>query len=602
MFILRSDTKSYEAAKNRYEAVLEPLDKLDALISGSENKELAKIGEDTKSIRRYFSDYAALIDKGKLSFENLDDSFSNTLDIVTAFEDELTMFNNYLAEVQWELNKNDPNYDSISAAIFDALGRVTEIVRIEGELTGVAKVSKQTLELSYIEGWEKRVSLIKARLDYINNLLQIPEAKRLLQSLNSKYTDYEKGMADFIGLVNNIYEEDRKRGELGNKVAELLMDISSITSESVEKESDQLHNTVAAARIAVIAVIILFAVIGINAFFFINTRIVPRLRMFVNTVKEFSIGGGDLTKRLPSADKDELSELGYYLNIFVEHICDIISEVKSVADDVAGGNAQLSSTMEELSSTFSMQSEQISLVAEHIGSVSSSSAGMLKDLSGSTDKVREVNVSITDGNEQLKTVVAQMEDIKSRTVQLSVTIGSLNQSSGKIGEILGVINDIADQTNLLALNAAIEAARAGDAGRGFAVVADEVRKLAERTQKSTSEIAQIITGLQNESSTAAKEMASADESVAEGMQRIVKTDTQFSELAKSVQDVSQTNAEVNDGITSQVALIQGVNDNTQALATGIEESVQVVSEVSKTVNHLHERTETLKQLVARFRT
>jgi methyl-accepting chemotaxis protein len=97
-------------------------------------------------------------------------------------------------------------------------------------------------------------------------------------------------------------------------------------------------------------------------------------------------------------------------------------------------------------------------------------------------------------------------------------------------------------------------------------------------------------------------MASADESVAEGMQRIVKTDAQFSELAKSVQEVSRANAEVNDGITSQVSLIQGVNDNTQALATGIEESVQVVSEVSKTVNHRHERTETLKQLVARFRT
>jgi methyl-accepting chemotaxis protein len=602
MFVLRNDTKNHEAAKNRYEAVLEPLDKLDGLISGSKNKDLVKISDDTKSIRRYFSDYAALIDKGKLSFENLDDSFSNTLDIVTAFEDELTMFNNYLAEVQSDLNKNDPNYDSLSAAIFDALGRVTEIVRIEGELTGVAKVSKQTLELSYIEGWEKRISLIKARLDYINNLLQIPESKRLLQSLNSKYTDYEKGMTDFIGLVNNIYEEDRKRGELGNSIAELLMDISSITSESVERESDQLHEAVAAARIAVIAVIILFAVIGVNAFFFINIRITPRLRMFVSTVKEFSIGDGDLTKRLPSADKDELSRLGHYLNIFVEHICDIISEVKSVADDVAGGNAQLSSTMEELSSTFSMQSEQISLVAEHINSVSSSSAGMLKDLSGSTDKVREVNISITDGNEQLKTVVVQMEDIKNRTVQLGVTIDSLNQSSGKIGEILGVINDIADQTNLLALNAAIEAARAGDAGRGFAVVADEVRKLAERTQKSTSEIAHIITGLQNESSTAAKEMASADESVAKGMQRIVKTDAQFSELAKSVQEVSRTNAEVNDGITSQVSSIQSVNDNTQALATGIEESVQVVSEVSKTVNHLHERTETLKQLVARFRT
>ncbi len=72
------------------------------------------------------------------------------------------------------------------------------------------------------------------------------------------------------------------------------------------------------------------------------------------------------------------------------------------------------------------------------------------------------------------------------------TIGSLGEKSKQIGQIVGVIKDIADQTNLLALNAAIEAARAGEQGRGFVVVADEVRKFAERTAKATAEIAVLV--------------------------------------------------------------------------------------------------------------
>ncbi|MDP2846613.1 MAG: methyl-accepting chemotaxis protein [Humidesulfovibrio sp.] len=93
-------------------------------------------------------------------------------------------------------------------------------------------------------------------------------------------------------------------------------------------------------------------------------------------------------------------------------------------------------------------------------------------------------------------LVLAIQDVSVQAQGLKTNMAQLGKQADGIGQVMGVINDIADQTNLLALNAAIEAARAGDAGRGFAVVADEVRKLAEKTMTATREVAQAIGGIQ----------------------------------------------------------------------------------------------------------
>lgn len=348
--------------------------------------------------------------------------------------------------------------------------------------------------------------------------------------------------------------------------------------------------------------ILAFIVVIIMCTYLITKRSIIRyLNQFMEALKDLTEGDGDLTKQIIIKTGDEFEVLAGYLNKFVLNLRTLVRDVKTAADEVASGNNQLAATMEELSTTFSSQSEQVSTVARNMDTINDSSKIIVESLALNVKKMDDAKQSMIEGSDQLNVAVGNMNLIKEKNKSLSVTVGDLAESSSKIGDILGVINDIADQTNLLALNAAIEAARAGDAGRGFAVVADEVRKLAERTQSSTSEIASIISSLQKETTAASTEMANSSESVEEGLQNINKTDEVFKTVVEVVGEIDATTREVNGGISDQFHMVQDINDSTQGIAAGIEESVHAVNEVSSTVAHLQNRAEVLKNLTSKFK-
>uniref|UniRef100_B8DR25 Methyl-accepting chemotaxis sensory transducer with Pas/Pac sensor n=1 Tax=Nitratidesulfovibrio vulgaris (strain DSM 19637 / Miyazaki F) TaxID=883 RepID=B8DR25_NITV9 len=117
-------------------------------------------------------------------------------------------------------------------------------------------------------------------------------------------------------------------------------------------------------------------------------------------------------------------------------------------------------------------------------------AALAVDMAASTMQVAE------DGRDVVRASMDVMHKVHGQVERLQENVAELGREAEGIGQIMGVISDIADQTNLLALNAAIEAARAGEAGRGFAVVADEVRKLAEKTMSATGQVGERIRAIQ----------------------------------------------------------------------------------------------------------
>jgi len=157
-------------------------------------------------------------------------------------------------------------------------------------------------------------------------------------------------------------------------------------------------------------------------------------------------------------------------------------------------------------------------------------------------------------------VVTAINDVRTQAISLTQNISQLGQSAQAIGQIIGVINDIADQTNLLALNAAIEA------GRGFAVVADEVRKLAEKTMSATGEVGKAIRGIQDLT------RVNVD-NVEKAVATIETVSTLANESGASLRDI--------------VNLVEESSMQVAAIATAAEEQSAASNEINRSVLEVH---------------
>jgi methyl-accepting chemotaxis protein len=162
--------------------------------------------------------------------------------------------------------------------------------------------------------------------------------------------------------------------------------------------------------------------------------------------------------------------------------------------------------------------------------------------------------------------VAQAADVADRAANDSQrtndVVAGLAASAVKIGEVIGLINEIASQTNLLALNATIEAARAGEAGKGFAVVASEVKSLANQTAKATDEISSQIAAIQAETQ----------------------------QVVGNIQSIRTTIMEVNEISSSIAAAVEEQGAATQAIAASVQEAASGTTEVSQNIRNVSDAT------------
>ncbi|MFN9972490.1 MAG: methyl-accepting chemotaxis protein, partial [Phycisphaerae bacterium] len=194
-----------------------------------------------------------------------------------------------------------------------------------------------------------------------------------------------------------------------------------------------------------------------------------------------------------------------------------------------------------------------------------------------------------------------MKAIAEQVNESAASVAMLGKKSEQIGQIIGVINDIADQTNLLALNAAIEAARAGEHGRGFAVVADEVRKLAERTAKATDEVAQSIREIQSDTTSAVAQIESGAERVNKGVELATQAGTSLSTIVESSSKVGSMVQSIAAAADQQAGTSNQIAKSVEEINAITRESTEGASQAAQAAAQLSRQAEELQAVVGRFR-
>lgn len=321
---------------------------------------------------------------------------------------------------------------------------------------------------------------------------------------------------------------------------------------------------------------------------------------------------GNLKDDFPLVDsQDEIAEMIESCNGMKANLEQVISDAGHLLSEMAGGNFDCHSadlsiyqgeferlldsmrdlrdrmvttllSIEDASSQVNSGSNNLAEASQSLAEGATEQAGAVEELQATiiniTDNLNLANTQSREAYMQARKYADAAADSRVQMNAMTEAMQHISDTSRKIENIIGEIEDIASQTNLLSLNASIEAARAGEAGRGFAVVADQIRQLAEQTTKSAVDTRELIEGSiieVNEGTKAAQNVASAIENIVHGIEEVAETSQDISNVA---QDSANAMNQAEQGINQISEVVQSVSATAEeSSATSEELSAQATS-------------------------
>ncbi len=363
------------------------------------------------------------------------------------------------------------------------------------------------------------------------------------------------------GPMTSIYGELRKPI---NDLIQLQLDVA-------KAEYIGAHATFSRFRLIALALLLFGIATGIAMCIWLIRSISTPIEHSVKIAQ--AVAAGDLTQRIEADSSDETGRLLKALSAMSIGLHSIVTKVRLSTDTIATASSQIAAGNLDLSSR---TEEQASSLEE--------TAASMEELT-STVKNNEHNA--TQANVLALQAADMAEEGGKVVAKVVVTMGSINESSKKIADIISVIDGIAFQTNILALNAAVEAARAGEQGRGFAVVASEVRNLAQRSATAAKEIKALI-----------------DDSVrqvGEGVELVGAAGVTMDDVVQSVKRVTDIMSEITAASKEQTSGIEQINQAILQMDQVTQQNASLVEEAAAAAESLQDQARDLAEVVSTFK-
>jgi len=455
-------------------------------------------------------------------------------------------------------------------------------------LSSIAQANaRRTIEIYFAETdaqrAQKRAEILAGRETFVQafktlqELVYKDEGKQLLNEAEAARGRYVTSQAKF----NELVDAGRKEEAFTELQEHTLVELATVQDrvDRLAKLQQRLVTEAGArakaeaqfARMLLLGLGIGGLVIGLLLAAWITRSITAPLRQAVRVAQ--AVSEGDLRSEIEVHSRDEAGQLLSALQNMNTSLTDIVHEVRHSSDTIATATSQIAAGNLDLSSR---TEEQAAALEETTAS--------MHELAGTVKQNYDSGKHANELAESASQVALRGGEVVGQVVH---TMESINASSRKIADIIGVIDSIAFQTNILALNAAVEAARAGEQGRGFAVVAGEVRLLAGRSAEAAKEIKGLI--------------EASVRNVSEGCTLVEKAGSTMDEIVVSVRRVSDIMGEISNASADQSHGIDQINEAMGQMDQVTQSNAALVEESAAAAQSLERQAHTLVQTVSVFR-